>query len=127
MRKRLSVYLAAPDWAVMFILAQEGATYARLCFNVGPRASVEIPTRIDYSAPFEASDQEAWGEEYRENVHIELTMPLVRRGWHADDTPMFPREVPEGWQESWGEYVDGLEEDPITSGRHAMIATNEPV
>ena len=26
-----------PDWAVMFILAKHGATYARLRFNVDPR------------------------------------------------------------------------------------------
>ncbi len=56
------------DWAVMFILAQNGATSCELRFHVGPKASLDIPTKINYKASFPASDIEAWEHEYSENV-----------------------------------------------------------
>ena len=56
------------DWAVMFILAQSGATSCELRFNVGPKASLEIPVRVNYKVPFPASDINAWEHEYTENV-----------------------------------------------------------
>ena len=52
------------NWALMFILAQEGACYARLQFNVGPAGCVELPVEIDYSLPFAGSDVDAWEAEY---------------------------------------------------------------
>ena len=58
------------DWAVMFILAREGQTYARLRYNVGPGIDVEIPVEVDYGRPFAASDWESWQEEYEANVQI---------------------------------------------------------
>lgn len=57
------------EYAVMFILAEGGQTYARLRFNVGPGGSMVIPVQVDYSRPFPASDQEAWEAEYRANIH----------------------------------------------------------
>ena len=56
------------DWAVMFVIAQEGKTYARLRFNVGPGGQVMIPVEVDYSRPFDRSDQENWGAEYQKNI-----------------------------------------------------------
>lgn len=47
------------DWAVMCILARDGATYARLVWNVGPRGAIEIPVAVDYSRPFPGSDHAA--------------------------------------------------------------------
>jgi proteasome lid subunit RPN8/RPN11 len=38
------------DWAVMFILARSGHTYARLAFAAGPKAQMEIPVTVDWSA-----------------------------------------------------------------------------
>jgi hypothetical protein len=52
------------DWTVMFILARGGAIYARLRFNVGPGAELNVPVVVDYAAPFEASAKGAWLEEY---------------------------------------------------------------
>lgn len=52
------------DWALMFILARNGATYARLQWNVGPRGAMEVPVSVDYARPFAASDECAWREEY---------------------------------------------------------------
>jgi proteasome lid subunit RPN8/RPN11 len=61
----------ACDWAVMFILARGGATYARLRFNVGPGGHVLIPVMVDYSMPFAAADPAAWEAEYQAHVYAE--------------------------------------------------------
>ena len=58
----------ACDWAVMFILAQGGGSYARLRFGVGPGGSMEIPVEVDYGAAFLGSDREAWEAEYAAQV-----------------------------------------------------------
>ena len=76
------------DWAVMFILARGGQTYARLRFNIGPGGALEMPTEVDFALPFAASQHEAWQEEYDENVGLSLEMALddlwERREWHRD-------------------------------------------
>lgn len=59
------------DWAVMFILAEGGDTYARLRFNVGPGAAIELPVSVDYEQPFAGSDHLAWEVEYQANIEIE--------------------------------------------------------
>lgn len=56
------------EWAVMFVLARGGKTYARLRFNVGPGGEGEIPVEVDYRRPFGPSDHEAWEIEYRANI-----------------------------------------------------------
>ena len=43
------------DWAVMFIVARGGQTYARLQLNVGPGATLVVPVSVDFERPFEAS------------------------------------------------------------------------
>ena len=59
------------QWAVMFVLAQGGKTYARLRFSVGPGGSIVIPVEVDFRAPFGPSRQEAWEAEYKANVHAD--------------------------------------------------------
>lgn len=56
------------EWALMFILAQNDKTYARLSFNVGPGGQVLIPTKVDYSEDFTGSDHDVWDTEYAANV-----------------------------------------------------------
>ena len=56
------------EWAVLFVLAQDGKTYARLRFNVGPGGQVMIPVQVDYSLPFGFSDQDSWEAEYNANI-----------------------------------------------------------
>ena len=56
------------QWAVMFVVAENNRTYAKLSFNVGPGGQVLIPTQIDYSQDFGSSDRELWDTEYAANV-----------------------------------------------------------
>ena len=60
------------DWAVMFILARGGETYARLRFNAGPGGSLLIPVKVEFHRPFGGSDFAAWDCEYRESVILQL-------------------------------------------------------
>src|SRR3954467_14053078 len=50
------------DWAVMFILAQGGATYARLRYNVGPGAEVALPVEVEFGRPFIGTAFDTWQE-----------------------------------------------------------------
>ena len=52
------------DWAIMFILAQGGETYARLALNSGPGGSLLLPVEIDFSRPFRGSEETEWEQEY---------------------------------------------------------------
>lgn len=56
------------EWTVMFILARGGKSYARLRFNVGPRTSQLMNVEVDYSQPFEASNNFEWKHEFDANV-----------------------------------------------------------
>ena len=59
------------NWAVMFILAEEGETYARLRFNVGPGGACLLPVELDCDVDFPASDFQGWEAEYQANIHPE--------------------------------------------------------
>lgn len=59
----------ACDWALMFILARGGETYARLRFNAGPGGDLKIQTTADYNEPFQASDHQAWTQTYNTHIH----------------------------------------------------------
>jgi proteasome lid subunit RPN8/RPN11 len=58
------------EWALMFILARGGQSYARLRFNVGPGADVMADVDVDFSHPFAASDAQAWQCEYEACVYM---------------------------------------------------------
>ena len=59
------------DWAVMFIVAQGGQTYARLQFRAGPGGQMEIPVEVDFAGPFPSSQQPVWEQEYLAHVRID--------------------------------------------------------
>lgn len=61
----------ATDWALMFILARGGSTYARLRFQSGPGGDLVLPVEIDYQRAFPASDSAAWQQEYERAVTVE--------------------------------------------------------
>ena len=108
------------DWAVMFILAGGGQTYARLSFHVGPGGSVELPVSVDYSLPFGGADHEAWAKEYETNVWAEpemfdLDMPdaLEPRDWGG-----FEPTPEDDWHDHWYAYVDHEPQQPDYEGLH---------
>lgn len=56
------------QWAVLFVVAQDNKTYAKLSFHVGPGGQVLIPTAINYDMDFGPSDHGLWDAEYAANV-----------------------------------------------------------
>ena len=68
------------NWALMFILARGGQTYARLRINTGPGGEMVLPVEVDFAAPFPAADQAAWQLEYQQAVSTEPTRPIVTDG-----------------------------------------------
>ena len=56
------------DWAVMHIIAEEGNTYTRARYNVGPGGEKRLRCRTDFDQEFPAADHDAWFVEYCENV-----------------------------------------------------------
>jgi len=56
------------DWSVMCVIAQDGSSYARLRFSVGPGGEVRIPVCVDYGFEFDAADFEIWQQQYKANV-----------------------------------------------------------
>ena len=85
------------DWALMFILARGGATYARLRFNAGPCGEVNVSAEVDFTQPFPVADHAAWQAEYDVCVHPEedrwfwpeelLDSPRTRRHQRACEGP----------------------------------------
>ena len=59
----------ACDWALMFILARGGQTYARLRFNIGPGGETHLSVCVDYDQPFTGTDHHEWAQAYERCVH----------------------------------------------------------
>ena len=58
------------DWAVMHIIAEEGNTYTRARFNVGPGTERRLRSRVEFDREFPAADHESWFIEYCDNVTV---------------------------------------------------------
>lgn len=84
-----------PNWAIMFIIADGGATYCRVKINVGPGVIKEIKVAVDWSMPFNGSDTQNWNAEYTDKV-IKKKIHIVRHGVSVpnltdhDDFPFWP-------------------------------------
>ena len=91
------------DWAVMFILARGGQTYARLEFHIGPGGSLVLPVEVDYSRPFPASDHAAWSEAYLTNVQIEEWPRVLDAGSNLESGL---RAQPANLSDFWDELLD---------------------
>jgi len=107
------------QWAVMFILARDGASYARMRFNPGPVAEAEIPVEIDFSQPFAASDEDAWANEYEHAV----TPQRFARTPRTLVNGVQPRTVDEEdgleeWRESWWDYLSHAEQEELLYGEY---------
>jgi len=82
------------DWAIMFIVAQDSKTFARLRFNAGPGGEVKIPVYVDYSYEFDAADFEAWKQQYLANVVEDTVFSLTGKskstsGKQQDEVDIF--------------------------------------
>ncbi len=97
------------DWAVMFVLARNGKTYARLRFNVGPGGEVVIPVEVDYACPFGSSDREAWKSEYKANIKADSWLTFgSRRNERFESEP----ETADLWAaDDWLDAFETLEPD----------------
>ena len=94
------------DWAVMFILAREGKSYARLRFNVGPRAEFEIPVDIDYTRSFGGCEPDTWDHEYLTNVQPQPTVGRACSAMGPILAVPFDEEPLGEWYESWLDYTE---------------------
>jgi len=83
------------EWAVMFILARGGASYARLAFHVGPGGSLLIPVEVDFGWEFPATNHAAWQEEYHAYVNEAVPVGNVLGPSFIDD-----------WPGGWGGFLD---------------------
>ncbi len=76
------------DWAVMFIIAQGGKTYAELYWRHGGPASLRMHVEVDYSQPFPSTDHLEWDAEYKTCVHdqflIEHQQDLAWEEWSIE-------------------------------------------
>ncbi len=85
------------DWAIMFILAHGGATYARLRFNAGPGGEMLLPVSVRWDLPIGQVDQAAWLAEYQANVTEEFwqSAPSVgKQGGRFDDRDELLDDMP---------------------------------
>ena len=75
------------DWAVMFIVARGGATYARLRFNAGPGGEILLPVNVRWDLPLGEVSEDQWQAEHRSNVVEESLLVGTRtceRGHRLD-------------------------------------------
>ncbi|MEQ8785143.1 MAG: hypothetical protein RIC55_02555 [Pirellulaceae bacterium] len=101
----------------MFILAEKGATYARLQFNAGPGGSLVIPVEVDYSHAFAAADHEAWCEEYGRCVVDDdgRYVEVLDQRWETVDAA----QVPDEFMDAWSDYVD--DDAPLTQDERRLL------
>jgi hypothetical protein len=98
------------DWAVMFILACGGQTYARLRFRSGPGGALVLPVEVDFSEPFSASDWMAWDAEYAEAVMPEPILLQPQGKQHLGSAPaeMIAPALTEEWRYVWWDDIPRL-------------------
>jgi proteasome lid subunit RPN8/RPN11 len=103
------------DWAVMFILARGGQCYARLRYNVGPGADVELPVEVDYGREFDGSDFMLWHEEYLVNVCVPPPEPakITTKDEHSKlplkalaPVSQDDQFIDDWWRDAWTDYSD---------------------
>jgi proteasome lid subunit RPN8/RPN11 len=96
------------DWALMFILARGGQCYARLRYNVGPGAEIELKVDVDYARPFPETDFELWRHEYLANVQLE-PVPPSRPSEIRTTTTVNDRDeqfLEDWWRDAWSDYAN---------------------
>jgi len=110
MKKRLWRVFGRTDWAVMFILARGGQSYARLRFSVGPGAELLIPMDVDFRSPFAGSDHAAWQTEYSTCVRPTTKITRENRPFKTGrvEAAIRRQEIPsidDEWYDAWYDYT----------------------
>lgn len=98
------------DWAVMFILARGGQSFARLRYNLGPRADIELPVEVDFRQSFTGSNEKVWQLEYEQFVRPETLLPPTEHRL----VPATLTGKTDDWYELWDEYVGAFESNSET-------------
>jgi hypothetical protein len=85
------------DWALMFIVARGGQTYARLRLNAGPGGNLELPSEVDFAPFFPAAAPSTWRDEYERCIQIEQPLAAFSLSDRipADGVPQQRRDPPE--------------------------------
>jgi proteasome lid subunit RPN8/RPN11 len=73
------------DWSIMCIVSQDGSTFARLRFGVGPGGEVKMPVCVDYDYEFDAADFELWTQQYKTNVTEDEIFKQIDKSKSAND------------------------------------------
>ena len=98
------------DWAVMFIVSRSGQSYARLTFNVGPKASLILPVQVDWAAWPEALGHtdtlkaaQTWAADFAANVQPQPFMPAssIQGAPSAMGPPLDQTFLEWPWEELW--------------------------
>jgi len=87
------------DWAIMFILAKGGETFAQLHWRQGGPAQLPLSVEVDYSCSFAGTDHAAWEAEYRSRVTDETEFHMFHESgpWTWEELNGHP-SLP-GWEE----------------------------
>jgi len=103
------------DWSVMAILSRTSQTYARIQFQAGPGASMELPITVDWPAwprllimPTAVLDQLAasWRSEYETLVEpITFPMPMVAE---APPAHLLTESIFDPDLLTWGELLEPI-------------------
>jgi hypothetical protein len=97
------------DWALMFILARGGKCYARLRYNLGPGADIELSVDVDYSRPFAGTEFELWRDEYVANVYVPPSEPAKKGTATQTRVPVTVNDeqyLNDWWRDAWADYMD---------------------
>ena len=96
------------DWAVMFIIARGGQTYARLRYNTGPGTDVMLPVEIEYGRAFAGSSFEAWNADYLAKVRVQPIVSQTNSQLLNSSAPPVSDDdfLDESWRDAWDDYVD---------------------
>lgn len=62
--------LGEKTWSILLNLTTGDRASARMQFNVGPGADVDLSVRVAFHRPFLAGDHDAWKEEFDRNVEL---------------------------------------------------------
>jgi proteasome lid subunit RPN8/RPN11 len=102
------------DWAVMFILARGGQSFARLRYNLGPGADFDLRVEVDFGQSFTGSNEKVWQLEYEQFVRPKTLSPPTEHRL----LPTTRIGKTDDWYELWDEYVGAFESNSETIDDH---------